>query len=195
MADTNKIRFGFKSVAYSLITTTADTITYAAPKPWKGARSITLDAQGDSSTYYADDMAYFTTASNNGYSGSLTMAYWDDTVKKDIFGFLETANGMLVEDANAISKEVALLFECQGDKNAVRHILFKVVFGRPAFEANTKEDSISPDEVSVDITVVPITDDLNHAFVKGEAYTTSSNYDTFFQTAPEVPTLAAATSD
>ena len=190
MADNNKVRFGFKSVYYSIITETADTITYGEPKKWPGARSITMDPDGDSgSTYYADDIAYFTSSSVNGYSGSLTMAYLPEQIQKDIFGYIETTDGMLAEDANANVVPVALLYECNGDKNQVRHTMYKVVFSRPSFEANTKKDSISPDEISMDYTSVPVADDADHAWTKSSCPKGAAAYNTFFETAPHLPAV------
>lgn len=181
-ADTNKIKYGFRSLYYSTLKGT----TYEQPKQWKGAKSITLDPEGETSTFYADDTAYFATNSNNGYSGKLEMAYLSDDVLKDIFGYVETEDGMLAEDANVLPKEVALLFEFQGDANATRHILYKVVFARPSEEGETREKSIDPKTTSMDITVVPV-EDKEHNWVKAKAVKGATNYDTFFTTAPTLP--------
>ena len=190
MADSNKIQYGFRNLYYSVITKSADEVTYASPKAWKGAKSITLDAQGETQTYYADDVAYFTSSTNNGYSGTLEMSYLPDDVLKDIFGHVETSDGMLAEDANVLPKEVALIFEFQGDDKATRHILYDVVFGRAGTTGNTKEDAINPDTQSLNITVVPVTDEEGHAWTKAKATSTSTNYATIFTTAPTLPTVA-----
>jgi phi13 family phage major tail protein len=87
MADQNKIQYGFKNVYYSIITEADGEITFGTPKPWKGARSLTLSAEGETSNYYADDMVYFSTSSNAGYTGTLTMAKMSDDVLKDIYGY------------------------------------------------------------------------------------------------------------
>lgn len=191
MADTNKVRYGFSHVYYSLITETEGTLTYATPKEWKGAKSISLDPEGDTSTFYADDTAYYTTSTNNGYSGSLEMAYLTDDVLKDIFGYVETANGTLAEDASVTPKDVALLFEFKGDVNAVRHIMYHVIFSRAGMEGNTKEDSVEPDTQSIDITVVPV-DDGDHKWIKERVTKGDTNYDTFYTTAPTLPTEKAS---
>ena len=187
MADTNKIQFGFKNVYYSIITESDNTITFGTPKPWKGARSLTLSAEGETSNYYADDMVYFSTSSNAGYTGTLTMAKMTDDVLKDIFGYVETTNGMLAEDANVLPKNFALLAEFDGDVNATRHVWFKCTPGRPGTDANTKEDNISPDEASIDLTMVSVEDSDGHAWVKAKCPNSSSAYATFFTTAPSLP--------
>lgn len=190
MADTNKIQFGFKNVYYSIITESENTITFGTPKPWKGARSLTLSPEGDTSNYYADDMVYFTTSSNAGYTGTLTMAKMTDDVLKDIFGYVETANGMLAEDANVLPKNFALLCEFNGDVNATRHVWYKCTPGRPSTDANTKEDTVTPDEATLDLTMASIEDDGGHAWVKAKCPNTSSAYATFFSTAPALPTIS-----
>lgn len=188
MAD-NKVRYGFKNVYYSILTETDSGITYATPKVWKGAKSLSLDASGETSTFYADDTAYFTTSTSNGYTGSLEMAYLSDDVKKDIFGFVESTDGMLLELANVAPKNVALIFECQGDAKAKRHLYYKTTFGRPSFEANTKEESVEPTTESLDVTMTPITVGDNE-ITKATVAKGTSGYDTIFTKAPTVPTIA-----
>ena len=47
---------------------------YGVPKAIPGAVSISLDAEGESSPFYADGIVYFRSVTNNGYSGDLEMA-------------------------------------------------------------------------------------------------------------------------
>lgn len=190
MADTNKIRYGFRSVYFSVITEGAGSTTYAEPVAWKGAKSLSLDAEGETSTYYADDIAYFTTNTNNGYTGTLEMSYLSDEFKEKVLGYVKTQDGMLAEDANVLPKPFALLCEFQGDAKATRHIWYKVVASRPSTEANTKEGSVEPDTISIDISAVPVvsTDGAN-AWVKADAASDASKYATFFTTAPTLPTV------
>jgi len=189
MADTNKIRYGFKNVYYAVLTETSGTVTYGKPKAWKGAKSLALDPEGDTNIFYADDTAYYSDATNNGYSGSIEMAYVSDDVKKDIFNYVETSKGTLAEDANKPNNPVCLLAEFQGDQNAVRYCFFKIVFSRPSFEANTKEDTLEPDTTSIDITCLPVTDaGGTHAWLKESYDPSNAAYATLFTTAPTLPT-------
>lgn len=190
MADNNKVRFGFKKVHYALLQEDeSGNITYGDPVAWKGARALQLNAEGESSTYFADDGPWFVTDKNNGFTGDLTMAYMSDKVLKDIYGWFETEGGMLVEDANALPKEIALLCEFDGDKKATRHVWYRVVLGRPPVNAETKESQIDPAkaEVSVSVTAVPI-ESGDRACVQGKARLGDSEYETFFDTAPVLPT-------
>lgn len=190
MAD-NKVQYGLKNIYYSKITKTESGLEYAKPVAWPGAKSLKIDPSGDTNTFYADDMAYFTTSSANGYSGTLEVAEIPESVLIDVFGYEKSENGMTVEVSNAQTADIALLFECQGDVKARRHIFFQVTLGRPGFEANTKEDKTDPDTKSLDITVTPIKVD-DREITKAAASKGDPAYDTFFTTAPTAPTFKAA---
>lgn len=88
--DSNKIRYGFKNVYYALLKELEGNVTFDTPKPWKGAKSLTLDPEGETNIFYADDIAYNTENINNGYTGSIEMAYLTDAVKEDIFNYVKT---------------------------------------------------------------------------------------------------------
>lgn len=191
MSDTNKVRFGLKNVHYALLTEESGTVTYGEPVAWPGAKSITLDPEGDTSTYYADDMAYYSTNSNNGYTGTLEMSYLPEDVKKAIFNNITTKDGLLAEDANELPSNVALMFEFSGDKKATKHIFYRVVFARPSIEGETKEDTVDPKTTSMDITCIPVEKD-GHAWVKADCFSGTSLYDTFYTTTPTLPTATDA---
>ena len=53
----NKIKYGLKNVYYAKITEgTGGTITYGTPVAIPGAVSMSLDAQGEISKFYADNI-------------------------------------------------------------------------------------------------------------------------------------------
>lgn len=192
MADANKVKYGIKNVHIVPIESEeGGNITYGTPVAWKGAKSLTLDPEGDTNTYYADNTAYFTTNSNNGYSGSIEMTYLEDEIKKMIFNNVETEEGNLAEDANVLPNNVGLMFQFEGDKNATKHMFFKVVFGRPSVEGETREESIDPNTTTMDITAVPVEKD-DHAWVKIDCKKGDTNYTSFFTTAPKLPTPKAS---
>lgn len=190
MAEKNKVRFGLKNVHVSSITESAGSITYGTPTAWKGAKSLTLDPEGDTNTYYADNTAYFTTNTNNGYSGSLEMSEIPEEIEKMIFNTVTTEEGNLAEDANVLPNNVALMFQFEGDVSATKHIFYKVVFARPNVEGETKEESTDPTTTSMDITAVPV-EQGDHQWVKSKCRKGDTNYDEFFTTAPTLPTPKA----
>lgn len=190
MADKNKVRYGLRNVHVCAITENAGAITYNTPVAWKGAKSLTLDPEGDTNTYYADNTAYFTTNTNNGYSGSLEMSEIPEEIEKMIFNTVTTEEGNLAEDANVLPNNVALMFQFEGDVSATKHIFYKVVFARPNVEGETKEESTDPKTTSMDITAVPV-EQGDHQWVKSKCRKGDTNYESFFTTAPTLPTPKA----
>lgn len=191
MADKNKVRYGLRNVHVCAITESAGAITYNTPVAWKGAKSLTLDPEGDTNTYYADNTAYFTTNTNNGYSGSLEMSEIPEEIEKMIFNTVTTEEGNLAEDANVLPNNVALMFQFEGDVSATKHIFYKVVFARPNVEGETKEESTDPKTTSMDITAVPV-EQGDHQWVKSKCRKGDTNYESFFTTAPTLPSPKAS---
>ena len=106
MAD--KVKYGIKNVHYALLTN--DTPTYETPVPIPGAVSFSLEASGDTTPYYADDMQYFVTVANNGYTGDLEMALFPDKFLEDVFGFTaSTKDKVITENATNMFFTTALV--------------------------------------------------------------------------------------
>lgn len=157
MADTNKIKYGIKNCYYAKATiSTSGTATYSTPVALPGAVSLSLDAQGDTNKFFADNIVYFTSVSNNGYEGDLELAKVPETFLKDILGYIEDGAGALVEDANAVPAHFALIGQFEGDAHAKRFVLYNCVAARPSLSGNTKEESIEPQTESLSITATTV---------------------------------------
>lgn len=157
MADTNKIKYGIKNVYYAVATiATNGSATYGSPKPLAGAVSISLDAQGETSPFYADNVVYYTSVANNGYEGDLELAKVPDDFLKDVLGYTEDAHGALFEDADAPVVHFALLFQFEGDAHAKRHVLYNCTAARPSLSGQTKEDTIEPQTETISITATSV---------------------------------------
>ena len=176
----NKIKYGLKNVYYSKITTVGTTVSYGTPVSVPGAVALSISPIGDTTTFYADDSAYYVANANNGYEGSLEIALIPDAFKKDILGYLEDSNGALVEDSAAVGGNFALMFEFSGDANATRHILYNVTAARPNMESGSKAESIEAKTDTLEIVASPAVDT---GYVKAKMEYGQTGYSTFFSAA------------
>ena len=176
----NKIKYGIKNVYYAKATIASDnSATYATPVALPGAVSLSMEAQGENSPFYADNIVYWVGANNNGYEGDLELARIPDSFKKDILGYLEDNKGVLMEDANADATHFALLFQFEGDVKATKHVLYNCTSGRPAASGNTKTDTTEPQTESLSISATAIhNSSVNKDFVKAD--TTASTDSTAY---------------
>lgn len=161
----NKVKYNLKNVhAAKLTTTVTEGVTsysYAAPRAIPGAVSISLDAEGESSPFYADGIVYFRSYANNGYSGDLEIALIPEWFRTEILKEALDTNGVLVEKADTTeSVKFALLFEFDGDERAIRHVLYNCSASRPSIESETKEETIEPGTETLSLTADPREDGL-----------------------------------
>lgn len=161
----NKVKYNLKNVHAAVLTETVENGTtvysYGTPKAIPGAVSIALDAEGESSPFYADGIVYFRSVTNNGYSGDLEIALIPEWFRTEILQEELDEKGVLIEKStNAESTKFALLFEFDGDVNAIRHVMYKCTASRPSIESETKEDTIEPGTEKLTITADPRADGL-----------------------------------
>ena len=161
----NKVKYNLKNVHAAKLTESvvdgAVKYTYAAPQAIPGAVSISLDAEVDSSPFYADGIVYFRSVANNGYSGELEIALIPEWFRTDILQETLDSNGVLVEKSDQVeSVKFALLFEFDGDVRAIRHVMYNCTASRPSIESETKEDTIEPGTEKLSLTADPREDGL-----------------------------------
>ena len=160
----NKVKYNIKNVHVAKQTekTTegATTYTYDAPKSIPGAVSISLDAQGEISKFYADGIAYYVTSANNGYEGDLEMALIPSWFRVEILNEEQDKNGVLAENADKTTNPFALLFEFDGDVKAIRRCLYNCTCTRPSIASETKEETVDPGTETLTITNSPRKDGL-----------------------------------
>lgn len=188
MANANKVHFGLKNVHYAKITYTDNVPAWGTPVAVPGAVSLTLSKESGTTDFYADDTKYYHLATNNGYTGSLEMADFPVSMRKDLWNYKTTTTGkMLVEDADAESAEFALMFEIDGDQQAERYCLMRVTADRPDVSGATKADSVEVQTQSCDLVVMPVLDPTSGSKVNGMVYyrttadTPAATYDDFYE--------------
>ena len=182
----NKIKYGLKNVYYAIANiSTNGTATYSTPVAFPGAVSLSLEPQGENTPFYADNIAYWIGAGNNGYEGDLEIARVIDSFKKDVLGYVTDAKSVLVEDLNAPAVHFALLFQFEGDDKATKHAFYNCTATRPAAAGSTKGETIEPQTETITITATSIYNaSLDADIVKAEANgdSDSTTYTNWFQT-------------
>jgi phi13 family phage major tail protein len=160
----NKVKFGLNKVHYAKILSFDDegVPTFAEPVRIPGAVSLSIDAEGEASNFYADDGVYYVLNNNSGYTGDLEIALVPLDFATDILGEQLDKNGVLTENNTAEVSQFALLFEFSGDKNKIRHCLFCCSASRPATESSTieAEKEVKTETLSLTATA------LNNGLVK-----------------------------
>lgn len=162
----NKIKYNLKNVHAAKLTETtgedgAVSYTYDTPKAIPGAVSIGLDAEGETSPFYADGIVYFRSSTNNGYSGDLEIALVPEWFRKEILQEELDSNKVLIEKSTVTeSVKFALLFEFEGDVNAIRHVMYACSTSRPSVASQTKEETIEPGTETLSLTADPRGDGL-----------------------------------
>lgn len=155
----NKVKFGLNKVHYAKITAWAEdgVPTFATPVKIPGAVSLSIDASGGADNFFADNGVYYVINNNSGYEGELEIALVTTDFATEILGEKLDNNGVLVESNDAELAQFALLFEFEGDKNKIRHVLYCCSASRPATESATTEEEteVKTETLSLKATALP----------------------------------------
>ncbi|WHY76226.1 phage tail protein [Neobacillus sp. WH10] len=177
----NKVQFGIKKAHYAVITEGVDgTYTYGTPVPYPGITALTLDPKGEQTDFFADDILYFTTSSNQGYDATITVAAITEKFRTDVLGeTLEATDKVLTEKSDAKPKKIAFMFEFDGDVKATRHVLYNCTVSRPGLSGSTKTTSAEPGTSELKLVAAPRPSD---SIVKRSttADTTAGVYDAWY---------------
>lgn len=202
MAD-NKVHFGLKNAYYFPMTEVTNpdtgevTVSYGAPKKWAGAVSIGLSNNASQEDFYADDGVYYVTSSASSYEGDFESASVPRSFKKDIYGWLEDANGALIETKDAQTRYFAFAFETSGDVGGQRTIFYKCSASIPEASSATLEDGTEVQTQTVTIKAIGRADNItlggeSRQLIQATLNKGDAGYDTFFS-APYVPASVVVT--
>lgn len=188
----NQVKFGLSNVHYALWDDAKS--KYSTPVAVKGAVNLSMDPEGDSNTFFADNGPFWTSSTNGGYTGSLEIAASEKQMLVDLLGYELDDNGKLVEFTDSDPKEFALLFEVDGDPKRTRLAMYSVKLSRPSGEHSTTEDTKEPETETFDFTAIAREFDWNgekRKAVSARCETGDADYDAFMNEV-KLPTKASA---
>lgn len=166
----DKVKFGIKNVYYAKYTAGS----YSTPVAMPGAVSLSLTPNGDTNTFYADDIRYYVTVANNGYDAELEVAALPETFYTDILKMtLDNTAKVYYEKAGVQPEAFALLFEEEGDAKGTKFVLYNCTAQRPTRNLSTTTDSIEPHTQTLSITAMPLPTSNEIIAFTGENTTTS----------------------
>lgn len=152
----DKVKFGIKNVHIFPQLTDAPTFGPVIDVP--GAVSLSLDAQGDISKFYADNIVYYQTSANNGYEGDLEVALIPDEVFEKIFNYVKDEKDVYTENASKNVVPFAMTFEEEGDQAGTKFVLYNCTATRPSRSLATVEDSKEPTTQTLSVSAAPLKD-------------------------------------
>ena len=176
----NKVVYGLSNAYIAFLT--ESTGVFATPVALPGIVNLSVNPEGEDSVFYADDIAYHTVQTNNGYKGDLEVALIADSVLAQMLGWDVDDNGMLTERSDGAAQPFALLGQIKGDAANRRFVYYKCTAGRPTVEHSTKGETTEPKTTVLPLTITPFEIDSVYV-VKGVLERTVANasvYDAFF---------------
>lgn len=186
----NKVKFGLSNVHIAKITEQDGVITYGTPFAMPGAVSLSIDPEGETTPFYADNIKYYIATSNQGYTGDLELAMLVKEFFTQILGQQEDTNGALFESADDVTARFALMGEMDGDVKKRRFVYYDCTAARPSSEMNTIEDSKEPQTDTVSITMSARNTDKAIKAVIEPTTENQAVYDTFFTRVYEKDAIA-----
>lgn len=142
MPNKNKVKFGLKNLHYAIET---ETDVYGEVKAWPGAVNLSLELQGDTSAFYADNMVYYQSYANQGYSFELETALIPEEVEKEVFGDeTDVETGIMTESRESKTKKIAFAYQIDGDQQNRLFWDYGISLSRPTTEASTTTETQEP---------------------------------------------------
>ena len=178
----NKVLFGVSNLHFGTYTVAADgTATLGTPVKVPGTVNISLDAEAEENSFYADNVKYFSSYSDNGYTGEIENALFPDSFKTAFLNYVALADGGIAQVKGEQSDPVYFMFQAEGDEEARRCIFYNVSLGAISREYATTEDTIEPQTATLPFTV---NGDNKTGIIRAAYGPSSAAYDTLFTTPP-----------
>lgn len=175
----NKVTFGLENVHWSKPTVQAgDEIQYSKPEKMPGSVELQLDPQSTDIKLKADNIDYYVSYSNDGYTGKLVFYNVSEEFLQYAVGE-EQVDELIAERSTSQGNPITLMFQIEGDKRAVRHCLTQVVVKRPNVGSATK-DGNNFNKVELNFIASPRPNDKVVKY-KTSKRTTKETYNKFFE--------------
>lgn len=163
----NKVKFGLSNCYMAVMTESNGTISYGSPIAIPGAVNLSLEPQGDTNDFYADNVIYFSSTANQGYEGDLEIAMIPDTIRTAIMGETLDSNGAYIETSDDKFKNFAFGFQIDGDATNRKYWYYNCSLTRPNTTGATIEESKEPQTDTLTIKAMPrLTDKKVRAFME-----------------------------
>ena len=180
----NKVEFGISELHVGTYTVgEGGTVTLGTPYHQKGAVSFSPEENQEQSSFYADNIVYWSGYSGGTIEGDLEVAMFDDTFKTQFLGYRALTNGGLANVKNAEKPAVYIAFQVEGDAESRRVIMYNCALGAINREYNTIEESKEPTTETLSVTC---TGDNSTGVTMAVFKPSDSGYSTLF-TAPTAP--------
>lgn len=186
MSEKNKVKFGLSNVHVAKMIKGEDgAITYDTPFKIPGAVNLSLDAEGDNEPFYADNIKFFESFANNGYSGELEIAKIPDEFLKEVLGQKIDSIGGVIENINDKITPFAFMYQIEGDVTGTRFCYYNATVSRPSTEAATTEGTKTPNTDTLSITTSAREDTGDVRYKLALSDTNKTEYNAFFDEVPE----------
>lgn len=192
----SKVKYGLSNVAYALVTETTQsgvtTSSYGTIKELKGAVNLSLSSSASKSVFRADNEDFFVSYGQGGFEGSLEVARVNEGFLKDVLGYTEDDDKILVESSASFQQTTyfALLFQFEGDQGKILHCLYKCSCSHPDIASATTGENgqIDPQTETLNITCGPRADADKYIHLQTQD-TTSTAVTAAWYTAVPTPTF------
>lgn len=159
--------------------------TYGAVQKFKGLRSISFTANGDTPKVYADGTIVHVGKNNNGYTGTMEFTNPDEAFLQYVLGETLDGSNLQYEVLEPVVNRVALLWEWEGDQRRTRHCMYNCTISRPDLSAITKGDggTKTAQYMTLNIEAIPRSND-DIIKVRSRSNTTATVYNNWFTSVP-----------
>ena len=185
----NKVMFGVSNLHFGTYTVNEEgAVVLGTPMHVPGTVNISLEAESEENKFYADNTVFWSGYSDNGYTGEIENALFNDEFKLAFMNYIRLDDGGIAQVKGQQNKAVYMMFQADGDVENRRMILYNISLGQITREYATTEDSTEPQTATLPFTV---NGDSATRINRVSYAPTDAPYNTMFTT-PPVPQLPAS---